>query len=57
MKAVKADPKDNMILSCAVEGGADFIVSGDEHLKALKVYEGIRILEPARFLEKIAAGE
>lgn len=57
MKAVKADPKDNMILSCAVEGGADFIVSGDEHLKVLKVYEGIRILEPARLLEKVDIGE
>ncbi len=43
-----------MLLSCAIEGGADFIISGDEHLKA---YEGIRILEPVTFLEKIGIGE
>lgn len=46
-----------MLLSCAIEGGADFIISGDEHLKALKAYEGIRILEPVTFLEKIGIGE
>ena len=29
---IQDDPSDNMVLSCAVEGKADFIISGDHHL-------------------------
>lgn len=47
---VKADPSDNIYLACAVEGKADFVVSGDKHLKNLKTYEGIQIVDPASFL-------
>lgn len=48
--AVKDDPSDNKYLECAVEGGADFIISGDRHLKDLKVFRGIRIVNPADFI-------
>ena len=48
--AVKDDPSDNKYLECAVEGGADFIISGDRHLKDLKVFRGIRIVSPADFV-------
>ena len=51
IEAVKEDPKDNIYLSAAVEGKADFIVSGDHHLKDLKTFQGIRILDPTTFLE------
>ena len=54
IEAVKEDPKDNMYLSAAVEGKADFIVSGDHHLKDLKSFQGVRILDPATFLELTA---
>ena len=47
---IKNDPKDNKYLSAAVEGKADFIVSGDHHLKDLKIFRGIRILDPSAFL-------
>ena len=47
---VKEDPLDNKYLSAALEAKADFIVSGDHHLKDLKVFEGIRILDPSAFL-------
>jgi len=47
---IKEDPPDNKYLSAAVEGKADFIVSGDHHLKDLKIFEGIRIIDPAAFL-------
>jgi uncharacterized protein len=53
---VKADPSDNMYLACAVEGHVDFVVSGDKHLKNLKSYQGIRIVDPAMFLKTIAHG-
>jgi putative PIN family toxin of toxin-antitoxin system len=44
------DPADNKYLSAALEAKADFIISGDHHLKRLKVFEGIRILDPSAFL-------
>jgi putative PIN family toxin of toxin-antitoxin system len=47
---IKEDSADNKYLSAALEAKADFILSGDHHLKDLKVFEGIRILDPSAFL-------
>ena len=47
---IREDPADNKYLSAALVAGADFIVSGDRHLKDLKVFEGMRILAPSAFL-------
>ena len=44
------DPSDNMFLAAAVEGDADYIVSGDRDLLTLKAYRAIPILRPAAFL-------
>jgi putative PIN family toxin of toxin-antitoxin system len=54
MRAVKEDPEDNRYLECAVEGQADFIISGDHHLTDLHVFEGIKIVDPATFLRIMA---
>jgi putative PIN family toxin of toxin-antitoxin system len=51
--AIIADDPDNRILECAVAGQADFIISGDHHLIDLENYQGIKIINPARFLELI----
>jgi putative PIN family toxin of toxin-antitoxin system len=51
---VKDDPTDNHILACAREGQADLIVSGDKHLRRIKVYEGISIIRPTDFLHTLA---
>ncbi len=51
--AVKDDPSDNIYLACAQEGRADFIISGDQHLKDLESFRGIKILAPSGFLEII----
>ncbi|MFH0787136.1 MAG: putative toxin-antitoxin system toxin component, PIN family [Pseudomonadota bacterium] len=48
---IKDDPTDNIILACAVEGGADFIISGDSHLLGLESFEEIEIVAPATFLK------
>ena len=48
------DDPDNRILECAVEGRADFIISGDHHLTDLKNYQGIKIVAPSTFLALIA---
>ena len=47
---VIADDPDNRILECAVEGQAEFIISGDRHLKDLKSFQGITIVDAATFL-------
>jgi uncharacterized protein len=54
IQAVPDDPTDDKYLVCAVEGGADFIVSGDRHLKDLKEFQGIPIVDPATFLKIIS---
>ena len=50
-KGVTADPDDDMIIECAVVGGATHIVTGDQkHLLPLENYQGILIVKPADFL-------
>jgi hypothetical protein len=53
--AVPADPADDMVLACAVEGQADLIVSGDRHLLDLGEYQGIPIVTAREFLEQLQA--
>jgi putative PIN family toxin of toxin-antitoxin system len=51
--AIEDDPADNHILACAIEGRANVIVSGDQHLRRLKEYLGIAIVRPADFLHML----
>ncbi|GMQ80059.1 MAG: hypothetical protein BMS9Abin03_533 [Thermodesulfobacteriota bacterium] len=53
IKAIPDDPSDNKILACGLEGEADFIISGDHHLTDLKIFQGIKIMNPATFLKII----
>ena len=46
------DLDDDLILACAREAVADYVVTGDEDLLVLKNFEGISILNPREF-EKI----
>ena len=45
------DPKDNKFLELALNGSADFILSGDMDLLALHPFQGIPIYKPAEYLE------
>ncbi len=49
-KAIKHAP-GRKFLVVAVEGKADYIVSGDRHLRDLKIYKGIEIASVAEFLQ------
>jgi uncharacterized protein len=49
LNVIKEDPADNNILAAAIEGKADYIISGDSHLLNLVSYKGIRILTPKEF--------
>jgi putative PIN family toxin of toxin-antitoxin system len=46
---IRADRGDNLVLEGAVAVGADAIVSGDRHLRALKQFRGIPILQAREF--------
>lgn len=48
---IPKDPADNKIIACALEGDADFIISGDHHLTDLKIFQSIKIIDPAAFLK------
>ncbi|MCG6134675.1 MAG: putative toxin-antitoxin system toxin component, PIN family [Nostoc sp. LLA-1] len=50
LKAVDADPDDNMVVECAVIGGATHIVTGDKHLLSLGKYQAITIVKATEFL-------
>jgi hypothetical protein len=49
---VTEDPDDNMFLECAFEVKADYIISGDEHLKKLKEFKGTKIVSVKEFLDE-----
>ncbi len=51
LKMIKEDPDDNKFLEAALEGKADYILSGDKHLLALGEFEGISIIGSREFLE------
>jgi len=49
---IQADPTDNKYLACALEGEADYIVSGDRHLLLdVGLYQGIKIIKAKAFLK------
>ena len=50
---ITRDPDDNRVLECAIEGHADFIVSGDLDLLDLGEFNGIPIESPAQFMREL----
>ncbi len=48
---VATQPEDDLILSAALSGHADFLVTGDKHLHALGAYQGVQMLTPAEFVQ------
>lgn len=50
------DPKDEIILACVAESGADVLVSSDDDLLVLQEYRGTPIVTPRRFVDDYLAG-
>ena len=48
-------PKDDKILELAVNGHADYIVTGDDDLLPMNPFRGIATIRPAEFLAVAAA--
>ena len=53
IRKITEDPTDDMFLACAMEAKADIIVSRDPHLRNLKQFHGIRIVDLKIFVEKV----
>lgn len=49
---VAEDPDDDKVLECAVDGNAEYIITGDKHLLKIKKYKKIKIVNPNTFLRK-----
>ena len=50
---IAEDPTDDRVLECALAGRADLIVSGDCHLRKLKFFRNIGIVQPNDFLRTL----
>jgi putative PIN family toxin of toxin-antitoxin system len=48
-QSICRDPDDDVILACALEGKADYLVTGDADLLELKIFKGIRMVTPRDF--------
>jgi len=50
LQVIENDPDDDRILECALDGGADYLVSGDQHLLSEKQFRHILIVTARGFL-------
>ncbi|OGU37821.1 MAG: putative toxin-antitoxin system toxin component, PIN family [Ignavibacteria bacterium GWB2_35_12] len=51
LKVVINDPDDDKFIECAVELGAEYIISGDKDLLSIKQFGNIKIVNPKQFLD------
>ena len=56
LHVIEDDPDDDRVLECAVEGSADFIITGDRHLLKLGNYGASKILRAHEFLDLALPG-
>lgn len=54
--AAVRDPKDEIILACVAESGADVLVSSDQDLLVLESFRGTPIVGVRQFLERYLSG-
>lgn len=52
-RVIQEDPDDDIFLNTALDGKADYIVSGDPHLLDLSKYKGIKIVTVDDMLKKL----
>jgi len=57
ISSILKDKEDEKFLSCALEGNADYIISGDNDLLSIKQYHGIKIITPSGFLKRILTND
>lgn len=52
---VTGDPEDDAVIATAVEGHAEYLVTGDRALLALGVHRGVRMVTPRDFVQLLQA--
>ena len=52
IQGICRDSDDDKILECAILGDVDFIISGDNDLLSLKIFQGIPIITPSDYINK-----
>jgi putative PIN family toxin of toxin-antitoxin system len=52
-KVISEDPDDDVVLNTAYAGKAEYIVTGDRHLLALKEFKRTKILKVTQILENL----
>ena len=58
IESLLSDPDDNVIVACAIEGRANYIVTYDPHFDSLGgEYRGIKIVKAIPFLEALRENE
>ena len=55
--SVPDDEDDEIVLACAVDGQANVVASGDQHLLALGVFRGIDIITVRQLMERLSFAE
>lgn len=50
---IERDPKDNMVLACAIAARAQYLVTKDHDLLDLRHYKSIEIVSTLEFLERL----
>lgn len=50
LKVIQEDPADDRVLECALEGRAEYIVSGNKHLLRLKKFRETKIVHAKELL-------
>ena len=53
LSVIDADPDDNVFINAAVDGRADYVVTGDRHLLELKKFRWIKIVTADEMLKKL----
>ena len=51
---ITGDLEDDHILATAANARADALITGDKRLLLLAEYQGVRIMNPAQFVEELA---
>lgn len=57
LSGIVRDPRDDMVVACALDGKADTIVSRDKDLLSLGSVRGISIVTPEVFREKLRSSQ
>ena len=53
VRGIATHPEDDLVLSTALSGRAEYLVTGDGALRRLGAYDGVTILSPREFLERL----